>query len=201
MQKRKLLAVAFFISINTMYFYSCISSGLLAPAGEETIIMQNEAIEAFSAAQKYEASKKYQAAISCYEKAMEYDKLYDSAHYKIGRCYALIGEWKKAEYIFSEILLKDADNASIKDSLGYVYANSGRSEKAEEIYKSLTEKYPFNADFSYKYIKILIQNDKIAEASQAFYTFKETFPRNKEEIKSLALLLPEPQGNSDISED
>ena len=132
---------------------------------------------------------------------MEYDKLYDSAHYKIGRCYALIGEWKKAEYIFSEILLKDTDNASIKDSLGYVYANSGRSEKAEEIYKSLTEKYPFNADFSYKYIKILIQNDKIAEASQAFYTFKETFPRNKEEIKSLALLLPEPQGNSDISED
>lgn len=201
MQKRLFFFTIFFCLTNFIALNSCMSSGHLAPAGEKTLIMQNEAIEAFSVAQKYESKKNYTAAIECYEKSMEYDKLYDSAYYKIGRCYALMGEWKRAEYIFSAILAKDAGNSSIKDSLGFVYANSGRPELAEEIYSSLAAENPYNADFSYKYIKILLQNGKTAEASSAFSLFKETFPRNREEIKTLSHLLLEQQGNSDISAD
>ncbi|MCR5763745.1 MAG: tetratricopeptide repeat protein [Treponema sp.] len=190
-----------FFSLNLFFYNSCISSGRLVPAGEETVIMQNEAIEAFSAGKEYESNKKYKSAISCYEKSMQYDKLYDSAYYKIGRCYALMGEWKRAEEVFSSILIKDPNNSYIKDSLGYVYANDGKPDQAEELYESLVLENPFNSDFCYKYIKILLQNGKIYEATNAFNDFKSSFPRNKDEIKTLENLLLEQQGNSDTSAD
>ena len=142
-------------------------------------MMQNEAIEAFSLAQKYESKKDYKNAILYYEKSMQYDKLYESAYYKIGRCYALMGEWKAA----------DKDNASIKDSLGYVYANSGKTNLAEELYYCLQEENPFNSDYAYKYIKLLIVNNKTSEAEKKYTEFKEKFPRNSEEIKNLKSLL------------
>lgn len=177
------------ISLSGVLAFSCVSSGKLVPPGEDIVIMQNESIEAFSLAQKYESKKDYRNAILYYEKSMQYDKLYESAYYKIGRCYALMGEWKAAEDIFSEILIKDKDNASIKDSLGYVYANSGKTNLAEELYYCLQEENPFNSDYAYKYIKLLIVNNKTSEAEKKYTEFKEKFPRNSEEIKNLKSLL------------
>ncbi len=202
MQKKGLLFTIFcFVFLYVPVFYSCMSSGHFAPAGEDSVLMQNEAIEAFSAAKKYESNKQYAAAISCYEKAMQYDTLRDTSYYRMGRCYALMGEWKKAEDVFASILAKDAANSSIKDSLGYVYVQSGKYEQAESVYESLSAEHPFNAEYSYKYIKALFQNGKKSEALAAFTAFKNTFPRNSEEIKTLTRLLTEQPDNSDISAD
>ena len=178
-----------FFLAGAVLLCSCTSSGRFAPPSEDKIIMQNEALQAFNAASKCEEKKDYRAAISYYEKSMEYDVLYESAYYKTGRCYALLKEWKKAEEIFLDILRSDSENTSIKDSLGYVYFNSGRTEQAEELYGTLTRENPFNAELSYKYIKTLIQNGKKDEACHEFEKFKVEFPRNKVEIKKLTELL------------
>ena len=93
--------------------------------------------------------KRYPQAISQYEKTLEiqgqgHEDLSET-HYKIGRCYFLMGDWERAQETF-ERMLRGFPEGTYADSaayqIGYIHYVEGRFEDAERAFRLFLEQYP-----------------------------------------------------------
>lgn len=174
-----------FCILVLVFFATCSSSKSLTVPGEDKIRAQNMASEYYSLAQDYEENKNYSKAILYYQKSMADDSLYTSAYYKVGLCNALSGNWQKAQNIFGELLIKDAENDTIKESLAYVCAKGGKLEKSALLYEELANKNPVNPSYLKNCILVNILNKNTEKAKVLFETFKTNFPMQQETIQEL----------------
>lgn len=118
---------------------------------------QNAALcnEYYSLAEEYLSLKKYDKALSLYEKAGVNPDLYWASTLKMARIYVFQSKWDKAVESYNILLLRDPENFSIKESLAYVNAMKGNREKALELYDELLSVYPENETYLTNYISIL----------------------------------------------
>lgn len=162
-----------------MLFFSCATSAHLPVPGESAAVKKSLSIEYMSIADAYNELAKYDKAAQYYLLAMKNKKLYWSAYYKLGRCYAMSKNWTEARKVYSALLKRDSDNVSIKISLAYIYAMEGNLKSAEAIYELLYKENPDNADVLINYIDVLIASEKYEAAEQRLSEMKDKFSDDK----------------------
>lgn len=165
--------------IFSMLFFSCATSAHLPVPGESAAVKKSLSIEYMSIADAYNELAKYDKAAQYYLLAMKNKKLYWSAYYKLGRCYAMSKNWTEARKVYSALLKRDSDNVSIKISLAYIYAMEGNLKSAEAIYELLYKENPDNADVLINYIDVLIASEKYEAAEQRLSEMKDKFSDDK----------------------
>ena len=171
---------------------SACAGGRLKVPGEDMVRTRNEAVDAFTRAQRYESEGNYTSALACYEEAMACDELYESAYYKTGRCYALLRDWERARQVFTDIAVMDPANTTIQESLAYVYVMEGDYSSALQLYAELTEGNPYSASLLKNYIKVLAADGQKSRASQEFARFQSSFPDEVDTIKELYQVVAAP---------
>src|SRR5574344_1777971 len=108
--------------ITILLFSSCVSNVHLPIPGEDVVVKKNISVEYMTIADAYSDLSKYDKAAQYYKLAMKNKKLYWTAYYKLGRCYAMSKNWTEARKIYSVFLKRDPNNVNIKMSLAYIYA-------------------------------------------------------------------------------
>lgn len=174
--KRSALCIAVIFSI---LFFSCATSPHLPVPGEGAAVKKSLSLEYLSIADAYNELAKYDKAAQYYLLAMKNKKVYWSAYYKLGRCYAMSKNWTEARKVYSSLLKRDPDNVSIRMSLAYIYAMEGNLKSAEAIYELLCKENPDNADILVNYIDVLIASEKYETAELKLSEMKEKFSDNK----------------------
>lgn len=165
--------------IFSVIFFSCATSVHLPVPGEGAAVKKSLSIEYMSIADAYNELAKYDKAAQYYLLAMKNKKLYWSAYYKLGRCYAMSKNWTEARKVYSALLKRDPDNVSVRMSLAYIYAMEGNLKSAEAIYELLYKENPDNSDVLINYIDVLIASEKYEAAEQSLSEMKEKFSDNK----------------------
>lgn len=178
MRKVFIITTVFFLAMTGVLFFSCASSGHLPVPGEKAEVNRGISVEYMSIATAYEELEKYDKAIEYYKLAMKNKKLYWSAYYKLGRCYAMAKDYTQARKIYFKLLKRDKDNLSLQLSLAYLYAMEGKLDKARVIYEFLWKENQSNADVLVNYIDILIAQKEYETAETMLNTLKETFSDN-----------------------
>ena len=117
---------------------------------------------------------------------MSDDRLHESAYFKTGRCYALLGEWSKAAAVYRDILQRDSANMHVKASLAYVYAMEGSYGKALSLYDELVTEHPRDSSLLKNYILVLLADGQTERAQELLVDFKEKFPSETETISQLS---------------
>lgn len=166
------------VAVLFLLFSSCATNHLSVP-GESAAVKKTVSIEYMAIADAYNDLAKYDKAAQYYLLAMKNKKLYWSAYYKLGRCYAMSKNWTEARKIYSTLLKRDPDNVSIKMSLAYIYAMEGKLKSAESIYELLWKENPDSVEVLTNYIDVLIASEKYDEAEKNLSIMKEKFSDDK----------------------
>ena len=144
--------------------------------GENAKKTQSLYREFYSLGQEYETVKKYDRAISCYEKACQDRELYDSAYYRIGVCAVQQKDWLKAEQVFSYFVKKDSENTTMLLSLAYVQAQLGHVDKAAATYEMLYLSDSSNPSVLKNYCAVLIELKENQKAKEVLEELIQKFP-------------------------
>lgn len=131
-----------------MLLTSCLSI-----PGEKAVEKKKLAADYYDLAVGYVEAKKYDKAITCFEKAREKADKQDvlKIDYQIARTYALSNKWEKSCSLFLELLENDPDNASLKEAYAYTLYKTGMKDEALELYEELCAVYPGDERISKNY--------------------------------------------------
>ncbi len=180
---------------------SC-SSGHVKIPGEEVVLKENECKAFYTQGLEAERKEEYGKAAELFGKALESDQLFFSAYYKQGRCYALMGNWAEAEFIFRELLETDSENSSLQQSLAFVLLQGEKDSipEALTILEDLYRKNPYDISLCSLRIKAFVVADELERAEESYAVFAETFPSELEKIRELDAVV-HPNSLNDDSED
>lgn len=172
-------AFVFFSFVVFPCFFSCASSAHLPVPGEREAKRSSIYSEYMAIADAYNDLEKYDKAAEYYSLARKSRKLYWTASYKLGRCYALNKKYADALEIYEALLSRDKENLGLKMSVAYLQAMSGEVSKAEKTYSELWEENPGSADVLVNFISVLFAAENYTEAEAKTALLKEKFPDNK----------------------
>ena len=161
------------------FTFSCTSYGAVkVVANEEKIILKNLATEYANIADSYFDLKKYDKAITYYDKALDIQKKDVSIMYKLARTYALSSKWYEAIDLFQSLLKLDPNNNLFNTSLAYVYAMSGNLDAAMNIYEELYSNNNYNIELLNNYTRLLIDINDIEKAEMLLTKMTEIDPEH-----------------------
>ena len=142
-----------------LIFSACVSKPLPIP-GDTSRTINNIYIEYMNIADTYMKLENYKNAADYYKLAMQNRKLYWACYYKLALCYVYTSDWKSAEPMYSTMLKRDSENASLKASLAYIYSMNGNLKKSIKLYDDLLESQPDNEAYLSNYLIILLSDEK-----------------------------------------
>lgn len=163
-------AFALIFVISALLFASC---GSLP--GEQRVLRENSAAEYVTLADGYFSQEKYAKASEYYEKALQLTESTDTVTYKLACSYAYEGEYEKAMPLFSDLLDKDPQNRTIKESLAYVTVMSGDVRGGGELYEELAADFPEDGKLLKNYVLTLIQSKNFDAAEDKIKLYKSLF--------------------------
>lgn len=124
-----------FVFLLTLPFISCIT---------KTTVMKEVYSEYYTLAEQYYTARNYAKALDFYTRAKGNSELENMCDYKIATTYVQMGDYTSSAQLFSLLLQKDPDNASIMSSLAYVYGKNGSYDKAILLYETILGKYIYD---------------------------------------------------------
>ena len=143
--------------------------------GEQRVLRENSAAEYVTLADGYFSQEKYAKASEYYEKALQLTESTDTVCYKLACSYAYEGEYEKAMPLFSDLLDKDPQNRTIKESLAYVTVMSGDVRGGGELYEELAADFPEDGKLLKNYVLTLIQSKNFDAAEDKIKLYKSLF--------------------------
>ncbi len=186
----------FFSLLAAGLLFGCAASGGLLVPGQNRIVLQNLAVEYYTIAEAYVGLKNYTKAAEYYKLAMRNENLYYQAYYKMGRAYALAGQWDSAMPIYQDMLSRDPENGELAKSIAYINAMKGNNDEAFAQYRTLIEKYPNDQALQENYLSLLVDCGRGEFAEKEYFVLKEKFPDSKL-ISDLAVRIAELVDNAD----
>jgi len=175
------------------------------PKAGENQLLENLYTEYFNLAETYMELNKYEKALPLYEKAGENQDLYWISTYRRAKIYVSQSNWNKALECYKELLKRDTENASLKESVAYCHAMSGNREKALSIYEELYKGGNTSEEILSNLISInasYLKEEKLKDETKASYKesagkyfeiLQEMYPENKNISAFDKILNPEPE--------
>jgi len=149
-------------------------------------LYSENAIDLFNKGEEEFENKNFKNAIYYYKSALEKNKYYVPALFKIGKSYENLGDFKNAEIYYKKGLERDPNNIEILNQLGGLYIILNNYKEAEKYFDKALRVNPNNYDSLIGKGRIYFLNSDYYLAEKYFNQAFRIEPSNPEALLNLA---------------
>lgn len=133
------------------------------------------AAEYLELADAYEEVKRYDKAITYYERAAEHEEYFNATRYKLARVYALTGKWEQAISVLDILYTREPDNLLISNAYAFALLSAGDKEKAFPIYEKNYIENEHDPVQARNYAEMLFLAERYQESREIILKMREEY--------------------------
>jgi tetratricopeptide (TPR) repeat protein len=130
-----------------------------------------------------------QAALKNLLEAVELDPENESLHFAVGRAYAQLEHFERAEFHLNKALQIKPNSSEVMNHLGIVYSREGKYRQAAELFRKAGDDYLYTSRF-YAYNNLGSVHLRLGEYEKALDAFKkavQVFPQYSQAYDNMGM--------------
>jgi tetratricopeptide (TPR) repeat protein len=146
------------------------------------------AAEYFNLGNAYFELKKYDRAITLYEKSLRYDPSFSEGSYNLARVYMSQEKYEDGLGILENLISREGENLLLLQTYAYALGKAGRSSEAIAFYREILSKSEGNLAALFN-LSVLLENDEsTGESYELLKKANTLFPEDPDVLKRLGKL-------------